>query len=350
MKNKEQPKLSPIPKSGNFTSFLTGVVVSLVTLVIFIENTKVLFPSVEKAKSYNKNETVIEWQTKQNLPTEKIKKFVEANPDVPENPPDRNQQFSFRDQQAAQPLIKDKQILSKLPKIKGKYDSVKIVNSTESEPLPEIRSPIQSEKKSQNTETKPSIKKNPKSKNELIVKNDKEGIQLKKSDIHDNGRDALIASLKRKDVSIATDIPKIPTTKPKKRPKLSKELINGPVMKSLSNAPRLGTVAIECRLHPYGIYIQKMLQSIEEQWNQLATGSTKYLQKDRLPDLVTWRFTLEADGSISNLHRIDNGKESLPTELCRQAIASRVPFGEWSDKMIEDFGKSDEITINFRYL
>jgi hypothetical protein len=305
---------------------------------------------VEKAKSYNKNETVIEWQTKQNLPTEKIKKFVEANPDVPENSPDRNQQFSFRDQQAAQPLIKDKQILSKLPKIKGKYDSVKIVNSTESEPLPEIRSPIQSEKKSQNTETKPSIKKNPKSKNELIVKNDKEGIQLKKSDIHDNGRDALIASLKRKDVSIATDIPKIPTTKPKKRPKLSKELINGPVMKSLSNAPRLGTVAIECRLHPYGIYIQKMLQSIEEQWNQLATGSTKYLQKDRLPDLVTWRFTLEADGSISNLHRIDNGKESLPTELCRQAIASRVPFGEWSDKMIEDFGKSDEITINFRYL
>jgi hypothetical protein len=350
LKNKEQAKLSPIPKSGNFSSFLTGVVVSLVTLVIFIENTKVLFPSVEKAQSNNKNETVIEWQTKQNLPTEKIKKFVEANPDVPENPPDRNQQFSFRDQQAAQPLIKDKQILSKLPKIKGKYDSVKIVNSTESEPLPEIRSPIQSEKKSQNTETKPSIKKNPKSKNELIVKNDKEGIQLKKSDIHDNGRDALIASLKRKDVSIATDIPKIPTTKPKKRPKLSKELINGPVMKSLSNAPRLGTVAIECRLHPYGIYIQKMLQSIEEQWNQLATGSTKYLQKDRLPDLVTWRFTLEADGSISNLHRIDNGKESLPTELCRQAIASRVPFGEWSDKMIEDFGKSDEITINFRYL
>jgi hypothetical protein len=107
LKNKEQPKLSPIPKSGNFSSFLTGVVVSLVTLVIFIENTKVLFPSVEKAKSYNKNETVIEWQTKQNLPTEKIKKFVEANPDVPENPPDRNQQFSFRDQQAAQPLIKE---------------------------------------------------------------------------------------------------------------------------------------------------------------------------------------------------------------------------------------------------
>lgn len=350
MKNKEQPKLSPIPKSGDFSSFLTGIVVSLITLVIFIDNTKVLFPSVGKTKSYNKNEVLIEWQIKQNLPTEKIKKFVEANPDVPENPPDRNKQFSFRDQQAAQPLIEKKKILSQSPKIKGKYDSVKIVNPTENVPLPEVRPPIKSEKKSQNPETKSSIKKHPKSKNELLVKNDKDGIQLKKSDVLDNGRNALIASLKRKQVSIATDRSKTPTTKPKKRPKLSKELINGPVMKSLSNAPRLGTIAIECRLHPYGIYIQKMLQSIEEQWNQLAVGSTKYLQKDRLPDLVTWRFTLEADGSITNLHRIDKGKESLPTELCRQAIASRVPFGEWSDKMIEDFGKSDEITINFRYL
>jgi len=39
----------------------------------------------------------------------------------------------------------------------------------------------------------------------------------------------------------------------------------------------------------------------------------------------------------------------LAAELCRQAIASRVPFGEWSEKMIQDFGQSDQITINFRY-
>ena len=45
-------------------------------------------------------------------------------------------------------------------------------------------------------------------------------------------------------------------------------------MKSITSAPRVGTVAIECRLHPYGVYIQKMMQSIEEQWNQLARGSS----------------------------------------------------------------------------
>ena len=37
------------------------------------------------------------------------KKFVEANPNIPENPPDEVKQFSFRDQQAAQPRNNSKQ-------------------------------------------------------------------------------------------------------------------------------------------------------------------------------------------------------------------------------------------------
>jgi len=137
--------------------------------------------------------------------------------------------------------------------------------------------------------------------------------------------------------------------RPKTRPKLSPDLIHGPLMKSTTSAPRTGQIAIECRLHPYGVYIQEMLQSIEEQWNQLAKGSFHYLQRDRLPGRITLRFKLEATGTISNLVRIDNEGYSLAAELCRQAIASRVPFGEWSEKMIQDFGQSDQITINFKY-
>ncbi len=136
---------------------------------------------------------------------------------------------------------------------------------------------------------------------------------------------------------------------PKQRPQLSPDLIHGPLMKSLSSAPRIGEIAIECRLHPYGVYIQKMLQSIEEQWNQLAIGSLQYLQRDRLPGKVTLKFKLQATGKISNLTRIDQEGYTLAAELCRQAVASRVPFGEWTEKMIKDFGQSDEITLSFQY-
>jgi hypothetical protein len=120
-------------------------------------------------------------------------------------------------------------------------------------------------------------------------------------------------------------------------------------MKSTTSAPRTGQIAIECRLHPYGVYIQEMLQSIEEQWNQLARGSIHYLQRERLPGRISFRFKLEASGQIKDLSRIDNEGYSLAAELCRQAIASRVPFGQWTEKMINDFGLSDEMTLNFQY-
>ena len=120
-------------------------------------------------------------------------------------------------------------------------------------------------------------------------------------------------------------------------------------MKSSESAPRVGSLAIECKMHPYGVYVQEMLQSIEEQWHHLTEGSMRYLKKDQLPSKITYRFSLLKDGTIRDLRRIDEQNNELPAEICRQAIASRVPFGQWSEKMIRDFGKSDEFTISFSY-
>ena len=120
-------------------------------------------------------------------------------------------------------------------------------------------------------------------------------------------------------------------------------------MKTVSSAPRMGVLAIECRLHPYGVYVQEMLRSIEDQWHHLAHGSLHFLQNDKLKSKITYRFTLKADGTIQGLLLTSNEKTSLPAELCRQAIASRVPYGEWTQQMIDDFGQTDEITIHFNY-
>jgi hypothetical protein len=140
-----------------------------------------------------------------------------------------------------------------------------------------------------------------------------------------------------------------PRPTPRPRPRISADLIRGPIMRTVANAPRIGKVAIECRLHPYGAYVQEMLQAIEDQWSQLAHGARQFLRRDRLPPKVTLRFTLDADGRIHKLHRLDESGDSVPVEICRQAIVSREPFGKWSAKMIEDFGISDEVTINFLY-
>ncbi|HAU59881.1 MAG TPA: hypothetical protein DCW45_05895, partial [Opitutae bacterium] len=126
-------------------------------------------------------------------------------------------------------------------------------------------------------------------------------------------------------------------------------VINGPVLRSATLAPRVGAIAVECRLHPYGVYVQQMLQAIEEQWGQLVKGSIEFIRREKLPNKVSYQFTLTAEGRIEHLVRVDKQENSLASDLCRQSISSRSPFGEWSAEMIHDFGESDVITIHFIY-
>ena len=98
------------------------------------------------------------------------------------------------------------------------------------------------------------------------------------------------------------------------------------------------------------VYMSRRCCSIEDQWQQLAYNSLSFIQRDRLKNRISFRFILLADGSISNLKNLDSLDEfSLPAEICRQAIASRVPFGNWTPEMKDDFGESDTITIHFNY-
>ena len=133
------------------------------------------------------------------------------------------------------------------------------------------------------------------------------------------------------------------------RPRLSPELLRGPIMKTISSAPRIGALAVECRLHPYGVYVQEMLRSIEDQWHHLAQGSLRFLQKDKMKAKNNLPVHIKSGWHNYESFFLGQGDGALPAELCRQAIASRVPFGEWTQKMVDDFGQTDEITIHFNY-
>jgi hypothetical protein len=328
-----------------------GGIVALACLIAFGKFTITTDLSANRSwQARPMTEAQVEWSPPPALPihfTEK--RFVEANSEVPENPPDDTSNFSFRDQQAAQPEPAASLVTDDTPQVKGEEETVKIADSAEQTPPPQPPS-SQSEQ-----QTLPSLKTTLPPQQAISAKNDlkegksEEGIHFEKSeDQGEHSKTVLLAQnatpspINRRDSALTPP-------KPQPRPKLSPELIRGPLMKSSTTAHRIGTVAIECRLHPYGVYLQEMLKSIEEQWHQLATGSLQFLQKARMPGIVTYRFTLLPSGKIEKLVRLDSGQSSLPAELCRQAIASRVPFGAWTDEMIKEFGQSDEITISFRY-
>ena len=69
----------------------------------------------------------IQWEINPIPDSQSKPKFVEANPNIPENPPDKVNQFSFRNQQAAQPEENDKVKSAKTPKLKYSNNSQKVL-------------------------------------------------------------------------------------------------------------------------------------------------------------------------------------------------------------------------------
>ena len=358
-------KLRVAPRSGDPLAFSAGLTAALVTCLVAPELLARLLPNKARWVSADREvarEVEVTWEPV-SLPRALKPRFVEANPDAPENPPDETDNFSFRDQQAAQAEEVASESVSETPKIEGdKPDSQKIVPDGDpvapAEPLPSVAvdpetakdfergSPVGKDVDSANPPEAPV---------DLEKVDDNEGTTVKKVEAKENNterrRQLVLTDIPDK-TSIVVNKPTArprPKPTPRPRPRISADLIRGPIMSTVANAPRIGKVAIECRLHPYGAYVQEMLQAIEDQWSQLAHGSRQFLRRDRLPPKVTLRFTLDAGGRIHKLHLLDESSDSVSVEICRQAIVSREPFGKWSAKMIEDFGSSDEVTINFLY-
>ena len=352
-----------IPRTNHLQSNIFASIITISTLFSLLSLKSKPFFIIGQNQETNKGQEIeIEWTIQQLEETRiKKKKFVEANPNSPINSPDNTNNFSFRDQQAAQPIATPAKTKEDLPKVNGTQFSSKVTpTKIESPPQPQFteqskKTTLEKNKEKaieQSAKMKPTSKQVPN-----VEKVDENGLKIEEQE--KDGRDRVINLSKNhsenepsdSDQQLTLNEPKLETLIARRpRPKLSPDLLRGPVMKTTSNAPRVGMLAVECRLHPYGVYVQEMLRSIEDQWQQLAYNSLSFIQRDRLKNRISYQFTLLADGSISNLKNLNSLVEfSLPAEICRQAIASRVPFGSWTPQMKDDFGESDTITIHFNY-
>ena len=113
------------------SSALVGLITVLITLIILQETTISVHSNFKNLNRYLEKEIQIEWQNIPHPENQLRPRFVESNPNAPENPPAEVKQFSFRDQQAAQPEIKEFTPLKKTPKINSNVNSPKIIQGKE---------------------------------------------------------------------------------------------------------------------------------------------------------------------------------------------------------------------------
>ncbi len=354
-----QTKKYPNPSTGSLLSNVGGLLFAGIILYIFSSNVTEIWSYHRETKNQKSNGNIVSIELARPSLIEKRMLYIESNPDVPSNTPDKANFFSSREQQTAD--LKDKQEIQDFdkPSTDGTSDNLKVIKNRVDRSV-EKSSPLKGgkvityQKNSQpeslgNNDPPPSL---PVSTPDIKQKKELKSYYSVKEKAETTpkiiklGENTLQSS---KEKGLKSQASKQAEQQMAPRPRVSPQLLNGPILRSKSKASRIGEIAIDCKLHPYGVYVQQMLQAIESQWHQLVKGSILYIQKDKIPPEIVYRFVLNSNGKVIEITSLRSQNDSLAADLCRQAISSRAPFGAWSDEMIKDLGESDLITIKFSY-
>lgn len=290
-------------------------------------------------------------------------RFVEANPEAPENTPDRKDQYSFRNTQAADESPEAS--LLEAPKVEGQEASQKIIDGRleqavvmpsvvgagvvsptagsddvlegDSAVLPAApRLPTaefirQSELPEDEAGSSP-------------VKKDAENFSMEKIQ-----EDAPVALHRNPEPAerLSGGLNGNPEVKPvpQARPRLSPELLTGPVMQSHGSASRRGALSIDATFSEFGEYEQQFYAALQLGWYQ----EIEFHQPIDTASTVAVRFTMHSDGTIHEIHVLHSNASELASFLCESALAKRSPFRSWTKEMIAVFGSERTLTVRFNY-
>jgi hypothetical protein len=288
-------------------------------------------------------------------PVPKIpQKFVEANPNAPENIPDKTNNFSDRNQQVAQekPTPKGK---SDMPALTGRKDieSNQIVSGSLNKPQPNVPPAPQPP----TTPTPPSLAA-PKRQQIPLTGTEK----LEGSDPNGFGSNVAQASPLAKDVpqkvdgspdaplldNVATTMPKIDPKHPRPRATLDIHARPAIFKDNQFGTANAGITACDARWSNYGVYLRRLVETVQIEWDNILDTSGVYPQPGSTVEVT---FVLNSKGEISTIKKVQAsaGTSDAGTKACPAAITARAPYGPWTDDMIAVLGQEQQMTFTFYY-
>ena len=298
-------------------------------------------------------------------------RFVEANPEAPENEPDRRDQYSYRAQQAADnsPLID----AANKPKVDGEEDSQKILQGSlqQTPPLePGVYAPASrpgerdgeqgGELGAPNELVLPQLAKpipapnfiqqDPASDQGLGSRVDLVGEAPEVFEVPDLDapinvyRPQSVAEQEQKVGDSAGGTLEAQPT-PRARPRLAPELMVGPLMRSHGSTSRRGSLAIDATFSEFGEYEQQFYAAVQTGWYQ----EIDFFQPIDTSTRVQVRFTLHADGRVENVKSVQTSASEIATFICETAITKRSPFRPWTKEMVQVFGQQRTLHVVFHY-
>jgi hypothetical protein len=281
-------------------------------------------------------------------------KFVETNPNAPENVPDKTDNFAARNQQVAQekPTPDGK---SDRPAMEGQKEihSTQIVTGQLAKPV-EL-APVPPAEITPPTESKlmaPKREQSPLTGIEKRIGEDPAGFGSNVAKFAENPKNVpeKVEGLKNAPlIEGATGMqPMIDPHHPRPRPQVVRTMQTRP---AIFEENKLGTMnvglrGIDAKWSNYGTYLQKMVEIIQIQFDRLNDESRIYPPSG---SMVSIKFVLSSEGKIARIISVESKATEAAAQTCTSSITIPAPYGPWTDDMKALLGEEQEMIFDFYY-
>jgi hypothetical protein len=284
-------------------------------------------------------------------------KFVEANPDAPENIPDKTNNFAARNQQAAQekpnPEAKGDRAATEGKKdfesnqvASGRLAPPEKAPPPEPPPTPEVAQALEKAAAARKAE-------NPLPGFEKLEGANAEGfgMNIAKPTENSTASQEKVEGMKDAPTTVDNVAPgqvAIDPRKPQPRKMLAQQHVRPAIFtENKIGTSNIGLAGIDARWSNYGAYLQRLIDSVQIQFDRLVAESGVFPPTGTI---VTIKFRLEAtEGKVSEVISVESTGGQQAASLCTSAITTRSPYGKWTDDMVAMLGESQDMEFRFYY-
>jgi hypothetical protein len=289
-------------------------------------------------------------------PVKVLPKFVETNPDAPENMPDKTNNVGAQNQQAAQEKPNpDSNGDHAATEGKKDFESTQIVSGqltppTETPPpapppTPEVAKALEKAAEVRKAE-------NPLPGFEKRVGDNPDGFGMNDAKTTEKPTNApkKIDGMKDAPTTVGNVSPAQPAIDPRK-PQPRVQLAQQHVRPAIFAEDKVGTKNIgpagyDARWSNYSAYLQRLLDTVQIQFDNIVANSGVFPPTGTV---VTVRFRMDSEGKVSEVISAESTGGEQAKSQCTLAITSRSPYGKWTDDMVAMLGDSQEFTWKFYY-
>ncbi len=119
-----------------------------------------------------------------------------------------------------------------------------------------------------------------------------------------------------------------------------------PLRENRVGTANVGLTGIDAKWSSYGEYLQRFIDSVQAQWDRILIQSSIYPAPGTR---VTVVFRMNSKGEIAAIIKTSTTGGAESQYSCVSAITERSPYGPWSDDMIALLGQEQEMTFEFYY-